>query len=257
VGGGPEAVLIQLGDLHIGADWIDVDPLPRLSATVDAVCRLDIPVAAVLVLGDLAEHAADSEYADVQTQLKRLDAPTHVAMGNHDDRERVRRHFGIPPACGAPLNYATDVRAIHVIVVDTTIPGQDAGRLDSQTLSWLDLELSSCPQTPTVLAMHHPPLITGSAAWDRIALADESRARLAEMLARHPQVQTILGAHLHRPLLAEFANRPLVVAPSTYVQFPLSLDATQLDPDDEEPTGYVAHVITGGARLISSFQSLR
>jgi 3',5'-cyclic AMP phosphodiesterase CpdA len=256
VAGGREAVLIQLGDLHIGADWVDVDPLRTLSATVDAVRRLDIPVAAVLVLGDLAEHAADDEYADVQAQLKRLDAPAHVAMGNRDDRERLRRHFGIPPASGAPLNYATDVGAVRLIVVDTTIPGHDAGRLDSRTLSWLDSQLSSCPNTPTLLAMHHPPLITGPAAWDRSALAAESRAGLAEMLARHPQVQTILGAHLHRPLLAEFANRPLVVAPSTYVQFPLSLDATRLDPDDEPP-GYVAHVITGGAQLISSFQGLR
>jgi Icc protein len=131
VGGRPEAVLIQLGDLHIGADWVDVDPLPRLSATVDAIRRLDIPVAAVLVLGDLTEHAADAEYADVRTQLKRLDAPTHVAMGNRDDRERMRRHFGIPPASGAPLNYATDIGAIRLIVIDTTIPGDDAGDLDS------------------------------------------------------------------------------------------------------------------------------
>ena len=254
MGGRPEAVLIQLGDLHIGADWVDVGPLPRLSATVDAIRRLDIPVAAVLVLGDLTEHAADGEYADVRTQLKRLDAPTHVAMGNRDDRERMRRHFGIPPASGAPLNYATDVGAIRLIVIDTTIPGDDAGDLDSGTLSWLDRELSSCPHTRTLLAMHHPPLITGSAAWDRIALAAESRAGLAEMLARHPQVQAILGAHLHRPLVAQFADRPLVVAPSTYAQFPLSLTATQLDPDDE-PTGYVAHLITGDAQLISSFHS--
>ncbi len=253
--GGPETLVIQLGDLHIGADWVDVDPLQRLSATVDAVLRLDLAAAAVLVLGDLAEHATDAEYTDARAQLERLNAPIHVAMGNRDDRERLRHHFGIRPADGAPLNYTTDVGPVRMIVLDTTIPGHDAGRLDTQSLRWLERELRDFPHTPTLLAMHHPPLLTGSAAWDRIALADDSRAELAETLDGHPQVRKILGAHLHRPLLAQFADRPLLVAPSTYVQFPLRLQAVELDPADE-PAGYVAHMITGDAQLISSFQTV-
>jgi 3',5'-cyclic AMP phosphodiesterase CpdA len=80
VDGGPETLVIQLGDLHIGADWVDVDPLQRLSATVDAVLRLDLAAAAVLVLGDLVERATDAEYTDAQAQLERLNAPLHVAM---------------------------------------------------------------------------------------------------------------------------------------------------------------------------------
>jgi hypothetical protein len=102
--------------------------------------------------------------------------------------------------------------------------------------------------------MHHPPLLTGSAAWDRFALAESSRAQLAETLQHHPQVTQILGAHLHRPLLTQFASRPLTVGPSTYVQFPLRMHADELDPGDEPP-GYVVHVTGVGGQTASYFHA--
>jgi hypothetical protein len=97
--------------------------------------------------------------------------------------------------------------------------------------------------------------LTGSPAWDLLALAEDSRRRLLQTLERHPQVNQILGAHLHRPLLTQFASRPLLVAPSTYVQFPLSAQASELDPTDEPP-GYVIHLISEDGQLTSYFQSV-
>ena len=248
-------VLIQLGDLHIGADWVAIDPLQTLSATVDALERLDLGVDAVLALGDIAEHGADAEYERARTELERLGAPVHPAMGNGDDREALRRNFGLPPARGAPLHYTTDLGPVRLIVLDTTIPGHDGGHLDDAGVTWLDHQLTAFPSTPTLLAMHHPPLLTGSPAWDELALTASSRLRLSQTLQRHPQVRRILAAHLHRPLLAQFASRPLLVAPSTYVQFPLRLQAAELDPSDESP-GYVAHVIPDDGEPTSYVQAV-
>jgi 3',5'-cyclic-AMP phosphodiesterase len=253
---GSEVVLVQLGDLHVGADWVDgLDPLHSLSATVDLVRQLDRKVDAVLVLGDLAQHGAATEYRQARDQLARLEAPVHVAMGNHDDRETLRHEFGIDPTHSAPLRYAAEVGPARLLVLDTTIPGHDQGRLDAESLVWLEHQLASFPDAPTVLAMHHPPLLTGSPAWDLLALAEDSRRRLLQTLERHPQVNQILGAHLHRPLLTQFASRPLLVAPSTYVQFPLSAQASELDPTDEPP-GYVIHLISEDGQLTSYFQSV-
>jgi 3',5'-cyclic-AMP phosphodiesterase len=255
VKGCSDVVLIQLGDLHVGADWVRLDPLQTLSATVDAACRLDLGVDAVLVLGDLTEHGLDVEYEQAHGELERLRAPLHAAMGNRDDRETLRRHFGLRPAGDAPLHYVTDLGPARLIVLDTTIPGEDAGELDDQSLAWLERELAVFPRTPTLVAMHHPPLLTGSPAWDHLALTARSRQRLSQTLEGHPQVRQILGAHLHRPLLAQFASRPLMVAPSTYVQFPLRLQAGVLDPADEPP-GYVVHVIADDGQMTSYFQTV-
>jgi 3',5'-cyclic-AMP phosphodiesterase len=248
-------VLVALADLHIGADWVGTDPLDTLSATVDAVRGLDVAVDAVLVLGDVAEHGFEDEYARARAELERLEAPLYLAMGNRDDREALRRRFGHEPAAGAPLHYAADLGAAALIVLDTTIPGRAGGELDAESMSWLERELAARPRSPTLLAMHHPPLQTGSAAWDRIALSAASRAALADTLAAHPQVRLILGAHLHRPLITEFGGRPLVVSPSTYVQFPLRLHATELIPGDEAP-GYSVHVVAVGGETTSFFLSV-
>ena len=255
VTGGGSVVLVQLADLHIGAGWVSTDPLQTLSATVDSVHGLDVAVDGVLALGDLVEHGADEEYRRARAELERLEAPLYVAMGNHDDRELLRRYFGHEPSDGAPLHYATNLGPARLVVIDTTIPGEDAGRLDTESLAWLGRELAACPEQPTLLAMHHPPLLTGSPAWDRFALTESSRARLAEALERHPQVTQILSAHLHRPLFAQFASRPLVVAPSTYVQFPLRLHAATLDAA-EEPPGYVVHIIDPWGRTVSYLQTV-
>jgi 3',5'-cyclic AMP phosphodiesterase CpdA len=255
VRGDPPAVLIQLGDLHIGADWVDRDPLESLAGVVEAISDIDARLAAILVLGDLAEHGSDAEYVAARAQLHRLDAPVHVAMGNRDDRERLRRNFDLAPAAHEPLDYAIDLDSVRLLVLDTTIPGHDGGRLGPERLAWLEHELSSFPTAPTLLAMHHPPLLTGSAAWDRIALDDQSRGGLGEVLDRHPQVRPILAGHLHRPLTARFAGRPVIVSASTYAQFPLTFTAPGLAPDGEPP-GYVAHVVTADAQILSSFHSV-
>jgi len=251
----PGVMLVQLGDLHVGADWVAIDPLQSLSATVDVVLRLDREVDAVLALGDLAEHGAEIEYRQAREELARLEAPVHVAMGNRDDRETLRRQFGLNSADGAPLRYAVDLGPARLLVVDTTIPGHDRGQLDAESLGWLEHQLAAFPDTPTVLAMHHPPLLTGTPAWDRLALAAQSRHQLSQTLHRHPQVNQILGAHLHRPLVAQFASRAVLIAPSTYVQFPLRARATQLDPTDEPP-GYVVHLISHDGYLTSYFQTV-
>jgi Icc protein len=248
-------VLVTLADLHIGADWIATDPLATLSATVDAVRRLDVAVDAVLVLGDIAERGSGDEYARALAELERLEAPLHVAVGNRDDRDELRRRFGHEPATGQPLHYVADLGAARLIVLDTTIPGRAAGELDRDSLAWLERELGARPRQPTVLAMHHPPLLTGSAAWDGIALSAASRPALAHTLAAHPQVRLILGAHLHRPLITEFGRCPLVVSPSSYVQFPLRLHATELIPGDEPP-GYAVHVVADEGDTTSFFLSV-
>lgn len=249
------AAIIQIGDLHLGAEWVGRDPSRSLARCLDVIGRLDLRIAAVLVLGDIAEHATDAEYLDACAQLGGIDAPVHVAMGNRDDRERLRRHFGFAAQGDGPLHYAVDAGSFRVLVVDTSVPGSDSGRLDEHSSRWLHDQLSADRTAPTLLAMHHPPVVTGSPAWDRIALDRESRLTLAAELADHPQVQAILGAHLHRPLATQFAGRPLLVSPSTYAQFPLSLTASALDPD-REPPGYLVHVIADEARLLSSFETV-
>ncbi|HEY5430584.1 MAG TPA: metallophosphoesterase, partial [Solirubrobacteraceae bacterium] len=112
----------------------------------------------------------------------RTSAPVYALAGNHDDRETLRRCFGLGGAAGEPVQYAMDLGALRLIALDTTRPGEDGGELDSHRLRWLDAELARAPDQPTLLAMHHPPFAIGIAVWDAIGLPAADRRALAVVL---------------------------------------------------------------------------
>jgi 3',5'-cyclic-AMP phosphodiesterase len=209
---------------------------------------------AVLVSGDLAENAADAEYEQVLELLAPLQAPIFVLPGNHDDRSALRRHFGVPGADGDPVQYSADLGPLRLVVVDTTVPGEDPGSLDDERLSWLEAELAAAPDVPTLLAMHHPPLVTGIPAMDEIGLPTSDRRALELVVERHPQVRRIVGGHMHRPITSELAGRAVLAVPSTYMQARLDLlmEELQTVPD---PAGFALHVLRDG-ELISHVQTV-
>lgn len=248
-------LLIQLSDPHIGASWGDGDPVAKFAAAIDGVLALERSPDAVLVSGDLADHAADGEYEELRALLGRIEAPLYVLPGNHDDRDALRRHFGVPGAGGEPVQYAVELGPMRLVVLDTTVPGQDGGRLDDGRLNWLDAELEAAPGVPTVVAMHHPPFAIGIPAWDAIGLPPADRQRLGEILCRHPHVQRVVAGHVHRAIAAELAGRPVLSVPSTYVQGLLDFGATELELSDDPP-GFGVHALVDG-KLVSHVQPVR
>jgi 3',5'-cyclic AMP phosphodiesterase CpdA len=248
-------LLVQLSDPHIGASWGEGDPVAKLAAAIAAVRALDESPDAVLVSGDLAEHAADAEYEQVRTLLGRINAPSYVLPGNHDDRDALHRHFGVPGAGGRPVQYAADLGALRLVVLDSTLPGEDRGELDDERLGWLDGTLTEAPGTRTVVAMHHPPIAVGIPAWDAIGLPPPDRQALGEVLSCHPQVQRVVAGHVHRAITAELRGRSVLTVPSTYVQGLLDFAATQLELSTDPP-GFAVHALVDG-ELVSHVQPVR
>jgi 3',5'-cyclic-AMP phosphodiesterase len=229
----------------VGAHWDGCDPVAALAAAVGAIQALRPRPDAVLVSGDLAEHAEDGEYDQVRELLAPIDAPIYVLPGNHDDRAALRRHFDLPGVDDEPVQYAVELGPMRLVVLDTNRPGKDSGALDEERLSWLDAELQSAPDAPTVLAMHHPPLVTGIPVLDAIGLPAEDRRALAAVVERHPQVGRLVAGHMHRAITAVLAGRAVLAVPSTYMQARLDFLAERLQTVPE-PAGFAVHVLLDG-----------
>ena len=247
-------VLVQLSDPHIGADWAEGDPTARLAAAVRSVRALGRPDAAV-VTGDLADLASDGEYEVVREVLDSLGSPIHVLPGNHDDRRALHRHFGVPGGDGEPVQYSSDLGPLRLVVLDSTRPGADPGSLDGGRLDWLDAELEAAPELPTIVAMHHPPILTGVRLWDELGLPLSDRRGLRDVVWRHPQVCRVIAGHVHRVMTGNFAGCPVLSAPSTYVQARLDFDAQELRLTPE-PAGFGVHVMVDG-ELTSHVEPVR
>lgn len=251
-------LLAHVSDLHLGAT---PQALDRARRVLDHILTLPTRPDALLVTGDLADHAAPDEYAQAAELLARAgDLPVLVCPGNHDDRAALRAGLPLPyalpaEAADAPVNGLHVASGLAVCTVDSSVPGQDSGALSADTLAQAASALARlAPDTPAVLAFHHPPAPVGHPLPDSIGLAEPDR--LAAWLHDRPQVIALLTGHAHTPAATAFAGRPLLVAPATVWQLRLPAEdgGAGLADLDAAP-GYALHTVTG-RQLTTHFRTV-
>jgi 3',5'-cyclic AMP phosphodiesterase CpdA len=241
---GKPTLLVQLSDLHVGGNEDGKDPTPRIEAVIDAVRSLPNRPDAVLVSGDLTDDGAEEGYRVAREMLARLEVPLHVLPGNHDDRARLREAFDLPGVGDEPINYSTAVGDLRLVLLDSNVPGRDPGSCDAERMAWLDGELASQPERPTILAVHHTPLATGIPEWDAINLVASDREALGAVVRRHSQLRAIVGGHLHRVAASALAGCPVLSAPSAYLQVRPNFDRDEVIWVD--PPGFAIHALRDG-----------
>ena len=192
---------------------------------------------AVIVTGDLADGAMPAEYDRVRELLEPLPMPVHVLPGNHDDPAVVE------------AGYVAQVGELRLIACDSTIPGRDDGRVD---LDWLAARLEEDRETPTIVAMHHPPILTGIGGLDVIGLAN--REALADLLERSPQVRRVIAGHVHRGAFGVVGGCGVVACPSTNLQAKLEIGAEGFTTV-REPPAFAVHALVDG-ELVSHVQPI-
>lgn len=250
-------MLIQLSDLHLRAGADGAGPARRLQHAVAAVAGLRPGATAVLLSGDIADSPSEEAYASALEILAPLGPALHAIPGNHDDPALLRAHFppGTPDSESSRLVFTCG--DLRVVGLDSTRPGSDAGALGGEELAWLERALSHEPDAPTLLALHHPPVLTGIGSMDAIALAADDRSPLEEVLGRHRQVLAVTCGHVHTSMVTSFAGRPLLICPS--VNSTVELDLRPCDDlpfvASSRPAGYLVHALIDG-RLVSHVQTL-
>lgn len=243
--------IVQLTDLHLRPRGL---PALRVVETnsfamraVRAVRSLSVTPDAVIVTGDVADTGDPREYEVAKEILGSLPMPVYVMPGNHDSSREMRTAFadwpGVGDAMGDTLSYTADVGDLRFVVLDTSVEGKPYGRLGDEQLTWLDDALSDALDRPTIVAMHHPPVVTGIAHMDRSKLRDSDA--FAEVVSGHPQIQRILAGHVHRVILAPFAGTEVLILPGVAHQVGLDLDPAAPAQVVLEPRAYGIHSWTG------------
>jgi 3',5'-cyclic-AMP phosphodiesterase len=239
-------IVAQLTDPHVRVGPGDAGSAEALAAAVRALTDLEPVPDALLLTGDLTDHASAEEHERVAELIAPLPMPVHLVAGNHDDADALRAHLGAPGPAGEPLQYTADLGGLRLIACDTTIAGRDDGALGAERLAWIDSQLEADTQTPTLLAMHHPPLRWGMPVLDELGLAGADSAALAALVARHPQVKRIVSGHVHRAAAGMAGGCAVFVCPSSYIQLALDFADDASLALVREPPGLGLHVALDG-----------
>lgn len=240
-------LLAHISDLHLDGTERASE---RASRVMDHLRALPRPVDAVIVTGDIADHAEIDEYEEA-ARILAAPFPVLVGPGNHDARAPFRKGLLGEPAADGPVNAVHRVGDAAILMCDSTIPGRDDGRLDAGTIAWIDGNLALLAGAPAFLAFHHPPVRMHHPLADTWPLRGEDD--LAALLHAHPNVVAVLTGHSHTAAASTFGGRPLLVAPA--VTWTLRMPWEGDNPADRDaPPGVAFHVLDDDGALITHYR---
>ena len=227
----PEGSLrvLQITDTHLYAD--PTKHLAGLNTEQSLLELLDIarerimPVDVVLVTGDLIHDASVEGYQRLRDHLLDLHTPTYCIPGNHDLNPTMEQNI-----CGNGIS--TDTVSRHgdwaIIMLDSTIPGEVGGHLDSNQLALLRSGLEQHSDCNVLVSLHHHPVSLNSAWIDKIALNNPDD--LISILDEYKNVRGLLWGHAHQLYEGERKGVKLMGSPSTCIQFKAKQDKFGIDP---------------------------
>jgi Icc protein len=227
--------ILHLSDTHVTGSGFDEDgvdaagSLDRILHDARFVPDLDL----VLVTGDIADDGSAEGCAAV---LQRVGAfarergiPHVYTTGNHDAREPFAKVFGsahLGPdgvdlgSPGPQRTAVSEVSGLRIITLDSLVPGSVHGVVDEDQLAWLGGLLSQPAPAGSIVALHHPPIVTGaSPSMERVNL--QNGERLAEVLAGS-DVRAVLCGHYHSQLSGFLAGIPVWVTPGVVTRIDLT-----------------------------------
>jgi 3',5'-cyclic AMP phosphodiesterase CpdA len=248
-------LLAQISDTHVRAD--DGGAAARQLKRAMAEAR-DYQADVILLTGDLVNDARADEYEVLKQVIADPPAPLYVMPGNHDDRDLLRAalpsHTYLPRV--GRLSFTVEGFPVRIVAVDQIVPGETHGLLTEEHAAWLDRTLAAGPNTPTLLALHHPPFLTHDVLFDSIGLRDADL--LARVVSKHRQVERIVCGHHHRVAVGQVAHAPAITAPSSSWVYGLAMNDHQpVAPKTREEPGWMLHAwVSDGGGFASHFMGL-
>jgi 3',5'-cyclic-AMP phosphodiesterase len=225
-------LIAQITDTHLFADnetkLLGLQTLASLQAVVEQVKALARQPDLLLLTGDLSQDSTAKSYEVLHEIVSPLAIPAYWVPGNHDCPTMMAQVLRRSPISPQKSFYANHWQ---IILLDSSVVGCVHGELSPESLAWLDRELSQTNGAPTLIALHHPPFLSGSDWMKDIGLRNAND--FFEVCDRHPHVKLVLFGHIHQNFSRERNQVHYFGTPSTCIQFkPNSVDFTL---DEKQP----------------------
>ena len=235
--------LIFMTDLHItspGKTIIGLDPIERFRLCLAHASKNHPDADGLILMGDLTHDGTEEQYELLKKTTSDVPWPLHMTIGNHDLRANFKNIF--PEAAtnkNGFIQHSVPVGDHTVILMDTndtTIEPYHGGNLCKNRLSWLAAELRNKRDQSVIVAMHHPPFVTGFPGMDNIGLNNSNDFN--NIIRASPAVSMVIAGHVHRTILGASGGKPCAILKSPCHQMPLDLYGENSSSSVDEPGAY-------------------
>ena len=254
-------LIAQVTDIHLGFEQDNPGELNR--QRLDQVLRYlnNGPNRPDLLIdtGDLTEHGAAASYRQLADAFSICSFPVHMCLGNHDIRSNFSAQFPELPVADGFVQYALDVRGVRILMLDTVEEGRHGGAFCDIRAKWLRSTLAQDRNTPTIIAMHHPPVEIGI-AWMNTNPEEQWVSNFTQAIQDAPNIKGIMCGHVHRSAAVPWHGTAVAICSSTAAQ--VTLDLNPIDPEKPDNRSmiiadhpaYALH-FWNGRELVSHFDN--
>lgn len=256
-------IIAQMTDIHIGFEP-EVRPeelnRQRFRATLDRLLAQPSTPDLLICSGDITDRGDAESFERTAALLAECPFPVHVMVGNHDTREGLLHAFPETLQDEGFVQCAFEREGLLIVLLDTLEIGRHGGAFCEKRRDWLRGKLEANRQLPTVIFMHHPPVVAGI-GWMDPSEDEPWIANLAAALDGMDQVVAIHCGHLHRQINTNFRGIPLSVTPSVAPLVAMDLRPISASKPDAralittEPPSYALHRWDNG-KLVSHYEKV-
>lgn len=201
--------ILQLTDTHLMPSGVvvnGVDPERQLRAAVADIIERHADTDLLVMTGDLCNYGDPEAYDLLRDILAPVSCETRLLLGNHDRRPEFTAAFPEHPL--DPNGYVQsfmDTEFGRLLFLDSHEADVIGGIYGMDRLVWLDAALADAGDLPVTVFIHHPPMETGIAHFEKIGMHDDG-AVMRRLSAHAGGVRHIVFGHIHVPLAGTSAE---------------------------------------------------
>ena len=191
--------IVQISDTHLFGDKNrkinGSNSYQNLKSVINQVVALEKKPDLILVSGDLSQDCTFESYQHLANLLNKSGIKYHFFPGNHDDVDVINKVFDMNWTKDK-VDYSFNINGWFVNVIDTSVYPEVGGELSLDQLKNLEKNLKQNAGKPTIIFMHHHPMLVNSAWLDKMVLKDAEKFN--NIIKSNSQVKAVLFGHIHQ-----------------------------------------------------------
>jgi len=217
-----EIKFVQITDLHLlGNPKARLHNIPITEVhlkIIDKIKNIESEIEFILITGDISENGSEESYFNAREIFSGLSKPIYWIAGNHDNMDAIHL-FNNRRNIKSKKSFSTN--AIHFILLNSVAPSPDGGNrsrgvLSNVELTFLKNEIEQNPTKQIVIALHHPPIKSGTWKDDRML---QNANDFFEVINQFDNQKLVLYGHQHQENETIIGNTKFYSPPAASFQF--------------------------------------